>query len=319
MREKCNTLAIIGNGFDMSHGYNTDYRTFTEKTNNLYLDIFRSYCEKENEITTWHLFEENIRILTEKMFLQSMTEECDYDSNRKEVEELKTSFQEIHRLLIEYLKSETSKKMTKNPNIEQYLNSQTIAINFNYTKTAEVYTKHIIYVHGSLEEQDILLGYDYRDEPCLAQYEDMRWSKTICRESLAFRRFINKKLKIAKNHKKYKTLTSSLQTYQHWENSGRGLEEEIKKTIPSYKLIDKFIKVYRKQVIPNIDYGNIQTFVVLGHGIEADKEFLKEIISSCDNLKKVIIYRYNRESDDEFVKKEVFFRPYCDNIQVVKY
>ena len=40
-----------------------------------------------------------------------MTEKCDYDSNRKEVEELKTAFQEIH----------------------------------------------IIYVHGSLEEQDILL------------------------------------------------------------------------------------------------------------------------------------------------------------------
>lgn len=105
----------------------------------------------------------------------------------------------------------------------------------------------------------------------------MRWSKTICRESLAFRRFINKNLKIAKNHKRYKTLTSSLQTYQHWENSGRRLEEEIKKAIPSYKLINKFIKAYRKQVIPNIDYENIQTFVVLGHGIEADKEFLKKL------------------------------------------
>ena len=48
------TLAIIGNGFDIAHGYKTDYRSFVEKTSNQSLDAFRSYCEDEDSITTWY-------------------------------------------------------------------------------------------------------------------------------------------------------------------------------------------------------------------------------------------------------------------------
>lgn len=319
-RKKLQTLAIIGNGFDLSHGYSTDYKSFSKNTNAPCLDEFKSFCDDETSIFTWYLFEENINILSEKMFQQSMTEECNYESNRKKVKALETTFREIHALLIEYLESETADRpMIKNSKIEQYLNINSLAINFNYTKTAESYTPQIFYVHGSLKEKDILLGYDYRDEACLAQYEDMRWSKTFCREALEFRRFLSKKLKLTPDSDKYKTLVSSLKSYQHWENSGRGLENEIKKIIPYYKLIDKFVKQYREHPIPNIDYSQIQTIVILGHGIEADKKFLAEILSSCHHLKEVVIFRYCGEEEDAFQKKQDFFAPYCTNIKTVYY
>lgn len=294
--------------------------SFIENTNSPYLDKFKTYCSNEN-INTWYLFEENIRILTEKFFLKSMTEDCDFDKNRIEVQELTDIFHEIHILLKNYLLQETkSKAVITKPNIEKYLNNNTIAINFNYSKTVEAYTKNIIYVHGSLEENDILLGYDYRDEPCLAQYEDMRWSKSLCRESLAFRRYLLKKKKYDANGNKYKTLVDGLEAYHHWENTGRGIDDEVKEFIPKYKKIHVFLKKYRKHLgLPKIPYNKIKTIVVLGHGIEADRKFLEEIITKCVNLTKVVIYKHGEENDESYNKKVSFFAPYCKNIEPINY
>ena len=105
--------------------------------------------------------------------MQSYTEECDYESNRKEAERLRTAFQNIHVLLLQYLEKETSRNpVEKLASVERYLTGSN-AINFNYTKVAQAYTKKVIYAHGSLEERDILLGYDFRPETCLAEYVDL--------------------------------------------------------------------------------------------------------------------------------------------------
>ncbi len=58
------TLALIGNGFDMAHGYKTDYHSFVDQINDPNLDYFRSLCEKEHSITTWYSLEDSIRILS---------------------------------------------------------------------------------------------------------------------------------------------------------------------------------------------------------------------------------------------------------------
>ena len=306
-------LAIIGNGFDMAHGYNTDYKSFVEKTSDPNLDLFRSYCENEDSITTWYLFEENIKILTEKMFSRAICYDgCNFSGKDK----LRTIFKEIHNLLIQHLKNELlSKPIIKMPNIEKYLNSKTKVINFNYTKIAEEYTKNIFYVHGSLEENDIILGYDYRSEPCLFQYEDMCWSKTLCRKSLAFRRFLRRKGDL--NSEKNKRLISSFESYQISENSSKGFDE---KSIPEYKSLGKIMKKHRRQYdIPNINYKRISTIIVMGHGIEADQVFLKNIISKCTNLTEVIIFRYIGEDDISIKKKMYFFESYCKNIHFEYY
>ena len=319
LKKRFQTLAIVGNGFDLNHGYKSDYKNFVENTDSPALDKFRAYCEGEN-ITSWYLFEENIRVLTEKFFLSSMTEEADFEDNRRKVQELADIFREIHVLLRNYLTRETTgRPVVKKPGVERYLNDGTIAINFNYSKTVEAYTKNVVYVHGSLEEEDIILGYDYRDEPCLAQYEDMRWGKSICRESLAFRRYL-KKRRYRVNGKKYRALADGLESYHHWENSGRGLEEEVKKFIPKYRRIDAFLKKYRKHLgAPKIRYKEIKTIVVLGHGIEADRVFLREIVEKCDHVKKIVIYRYEGETDESYNKKASFFYPYCREIEQACY
>lgn len=318
---KNKTLAIIGNGFDIAHGYHTQYKSFVENTSHPSLDTFRSYCENESSITTWYSFEENIRILTEKLFLQSHTEDCDYDANRSEVSHLRDIFNEIHNLLIRYLEHETnSKPVTTLPSVAKHLNPQTNAINFNYTKTAEAYTKNIFYVHGSLHENDILLGYDYRDEPCLAQYEDMCWSKRICREALSFRRFLKERKSLSPDCSEYKRLLSSLEVYQHCENSSRGIDTDPESYIPDFKFVDNFMTEYKKGLdIPDINYKKISKIVVIGHGIEADQVFLNKIVSKCTNLKQVIIYRYHGEKNSSFEKKADFFRPFCKEIRSVFY
>ncbi len=311
-------LAIIGNGFDLNHGYKTDYKTFAANTQHPSLARFKTYCDTER-IETWYSFEENIRILSERYFLKSMSEYCDFDDNRMEVRELTRIFQDIHKLLSNYLASEiATNPLEKKPCIEKYLDENTVAINFNYTNTAERYTPHIRYVHGSLKENDILLGYDFREEPCLAQYEDMRWSKTLCRESLAFRRHILKWLK--PESKLYKKLLSGLNAYHHWENTGRGLDEEVRRTIPYCSTIERFLKKYRNRFeILGVRFSDIETLVVIGHGIEADKVFLKSILEKCGNLKKVVLYRYNGESDESIHTKMEFFLPHCEDVELVDY
>lgn len=309
------TLALIGNGFDMAHGYKTDYYSFVDQTNDPNLDYFRSLCEKEHSITTWYSLEDSIRILTEKLFLQSYTEECDYESNRKEAERLRTAFQNIHVLLLQYLEKETSRKpVEKLASVERYLTGSN-AINFNYTKVAQAYTKKVIYVHGSLEERDILLGYDFRPETCLAEYVDLCWSKKICREQLAFRRFLREN----RRHND-QILYSGLEAYQQWENSGRGIEEEVMSFIPEYHRVDRILRRIRKHgEIPSFNYRRVKTIVVMGHGIKSDQVFLQKIVSACTRLERIVLFRYNGETDESFNAKVDFFRPYCDEIQTVYY
>lgn len=98
------TLAIVGNGFDMNHGYKTDYKSFVQRSNDSCLQTFKKYCETV-DINTWFSFEESICVLSEKLFQKSIAECCDFDDNRKEVQELTETFIEIHKALKNYLKT----------------------------------------------------------------------------------------------------------------------------------------------------------------------------------------------------------------------
>ena len=314
------TLAIIGNGFDLTHEFQTGYQSFSERTPSPYFEKFKAFCDDESTIINWYDFENNIRILTGKLFQQSITDECDPDDNQKAVDDLRVIFREIHNLLIQYLQHEiSSKPFINKDSIAKHFNKQSVAINFNYTNTAEAYSKHIFYVHGSLSEQDILLGYDYRDEPCLAQYENMCWSKTLCREALAFRRYLRRRIISKGNKLKTESLLSGLEAYHYWEETGRGIDDEVKLLIPSYKLIDRFLRKFRENPLPPIKYKKVKKLVVLGHGIEADRVYLSQILSQCKTLQEIIIYKYDCESAASINMKKEFFSPFCNNIQVVSY
>ena len=82
---------IIGNGFDMAHGYNTTYESFFKKTSDNNLDIFKSYCEN-HEIKTWYSFEENIQVITNNLGIKAYSDGHNCDDNRKEITRLKKRF-----------------------------------------------------------------------------------------------------------------------------------------------------------------------------------------------------------------------------------
>lgn len=315
------TLAIIGNGFDIAHNYATLYKSFIDATKSESLDIFKEYCEKDGSITTWYSFEENIKRLTEEMHNQSFREGCDFDVVSQEQVRLRDVFIDIHNLLIRYLKQETeSKPVIKLPLVKKYLKRKTKAISFNYTKIAAAYSCDVFYVHGSLAEDDILLGYDYRDEVCLAQYDDIRWGKIICRKALAFRRYLKNDLQLQPGSAEYDERIAGIEAYLHYENSGRGIDVEVEDFIPHYQFVDQFMQAYRKDGdIPRINYSKVSTIVVLGHGIEADRIFLEQILKKCTRLKKVVIFRYAGESDISYKAKSDFFKPYCKRIRSVMY
>lgn len=315
------TLAIIGNGFDLAHGFHTDFTSFAEHTSDLALNSFKKLCENNDYSTTWYLFEENIAYLTTQMFHASMQEDADYDTCRSAISNLNNTFRQIHQLLLIYLKQETRRiPVRKLASVRKFFKRKTKVLTFNYTDIAQAYSKDIFYVHGSLMEDDILLGYDTRMEPDLTQYEDICWSKNLCREALSFRRYLKNELHLTLGNPRYSALISSLEDYQGCENSGRGFDDNIEEDIPDFSLVDSFIKRYHNQgEIPDISYKKIRTIVVLGHGIEADRVFLKQILQKCTHLKKVVIFRYSGESDLSFEKKASFFRPYCKRIRSVKY
>lgn len=313
LRKKFTTLAIIGNGFDLNHGYKTDYKSFVEHSNEPCLKKFKNICEANTE-NTWYNFEENISDISRKYFIDSF-EKCDVD-NRPKILELANNFQEVQKALIKYLRRETPRfQVSKNPNIAKYLTKNTVALNFNYTAIAEAYTKNVIYVHGSLKENDIVLGYDYRETTCLEQYDNMRWSKVICREYLAFCRFLKNKKHFKPGTAIYKDIISGYEEYCRAENSPRGADYNDLKKIPNHKIIKEFLEKNRKSLaIPHIDYKKIKVVLVLGHGIKADRQFLECILERCLNLEKVIIYRYNGESDTSYNEKVMFLKQFCDNI-----
>ncbi len=316
LEKQYRTLAIIGNGFDLAHGYKTSYKSFSESTNAESLKKFKSYCDDESKIETWYNFEENINHLSRALFEKSITAGADKNKFQY-IYELKEIFTNIHDLLITYLKSEIQNNhSSKFPTVQKYLNSNTQIINFNYTNIAEKYSNNIFYVHGSIEENDILLGYDYREEACLAQFDDMRWAKDFCREGLAYRRYLKNELKISLKSPEFKRLIESFEFYQQCANSSRGIDENPASYIPDYLFIKEFMNCQKQRTeIPNINYDEIQTIVVLGHGIEADKVFLDTVLKKCSNIKKVVIFRYNGEEDESFNKKVAFFKKYTRNIK----
>ena len=315
------TIAIIGNGFDLAHGYKTRYKDFAENTKSKALDIFRCFCD-ENSIVEWYDFEKNIESLTMKYFLASMDDSEDYSANRRELSALTGAFNEIHSLLEEYLKNEIARKpLKKQTVIEKYLSPHTLSINFNYTPTVEHYTDNVFYIHGSIKEHDIILGYDYRDEPCLIGYDEMQWSKQLCRDALEFRRCLKNEYNFKSNDEEFCRYNDGFIAYQSASNSNRGLDPdtEPKQYLPEYQFITKYLGSKKCDIIDIIRGKSIETAVIIGHGIKADKELLRTIFTNLTSLKKIVIFSRKNESPGRYEEKEEFFKQFCNNIVPEQY
>lgn len=310
-------LAIIGNGFDMAHGLKTSYRDFVYSQNHElfkeYYQFLKKYCGEDPH---WYSFEERINDLSMKCFQCLYDDQYDYNEVMQDTIQINLIFRALHSNLSQYLNDEVaSKKIKRKLSICKVIGRHTPAISFNYTDTAELYTKNVLYVHGSLKENEIVLGYDFRQEPCIIELEMHFWSKALCRERLHFSRFLKAHYNLSPKQAEYRECMADVEVVQRLVNSGRGFEDWTSLHHPD--IIHEFYEGdpnKYSEVFDFVDPAKIKTIIVLGHSLLSDKHYLRNILNRCSKLKKVIIFTYDGESDGAIRKKKEFFQPYCEKI-----
>lgn len=193
-----NKLIIIGNGFDISHGLKTQYSEFYKtipqdlKNNWESLDV-----ELESKCGSWYDFEDNIDFLTQKWhdkYINHIVGDKLNNNNEKKlikkIEKINTIFNELTSQLIEYISIENDKKTKLKEEVKMEMTDDSYIITFNYTSLIECYTKNVYYIHGSIKENFIVLGYKLRAEMTGIAFEATRYDKRKLREILNFRRYL---------------------------------------------------------------------------------------------------------------------------------
>ena len=184
-------FAIIGNGFDLAHGYHTRYADFTESVGDDFFQKYRHYINDYCPQMDWHRFEECADQLTFSFNEEDLR--CDTAADEI-IKTFNDNFQKIKIALIDYLKKEQVRiPFSPKAIISSYLSSSALALTFNYTNLCENYIRNIIYIHGSLAENEIVLGYDPVSPFCFPDFDTIRWYKGFCRERLSFSRYLMQK------------------------------------------------------------------------------------------------------------------------------
>jgi len=326
-------LIIIGNGFDLAHGYETSYKNFVDNSAfsvlEKFKDIAEKYCDQEvAKGSCWYEFEKMIGIITLRFFEQFQEAffgakdedmECIREKYLYEVSQMNSMFEGLSVRLKEYLETATSGRQGyKIQSISNEVSGDVKIISFNYTNTAERYAKNIYYIHGSLNEADIILGYPLREDPCIIFPEATLYEKKQLREYLAFIRFLKKR-----NTKLSESDTEDLLNEARRQisllHSNRG-EYDV------HENLSEIIKGYiqeNNEGSAEIDLGislqDVEEVVVIGHSLEADEDIINEWIGEMQKLRKVKIFVYVGESTMEIETKKDFFKEYDLDIETVEY
>jgi len=321
-------IALIGNGFDLAHGYKTSFKDFAKNNSSVYFKRYVRYLygrkfAKNKE--KWTDFEKIIRDSTidilksddqiNKLYKKSKCKSWDEFTNN-----LDNDFSRLSDEIMNYLNMAQKQHEFKPKNsIKRYLNDNSYIINFNYTDIAERYTSNIFYIHGSIKENDIILGYDHHNhdgngEPCVMEPNLMKRNKQFMRQALNYKRYLRtKKLpryKIDKLGKEY------LKYIVNCEGNLSG----INKTTFNGCYYNDFIKNpnFDCQIPIDIQFEKIRTIVIIGHSLSSDEKLIKEsIINKCCNLKRFIIFVYDDESFKSIYKKAVFLNRLCPRARIV--
>lgn len=319
-----NALAIVGNGFDIAHGLRTGYPQFIAALPSDAFDSFRGLVEKYCvETKSWTKFEERINDLTLSCFHNAYNDDYDYDSVMKDIKEVNRTFDDIRIKLRDYLLTATQDiVVSRLESVSKVLDDSVYVINFNYTSTVNLYSDQVFYVHGSLEENEIVLGYDYREEPCIIDYDMMKWSKHLCRERLAYIRFLKARGITFKESSQVQSYIDDINRMQELKESGKGFEEEDWSEFCHPEMLMEFYSVcpdqYREDT-PDLDYGKIETLIILGHSLTADRRYLENIFQKLINLKKIILFTYHGECRTEFEEKIRFLSRFSPCINMCFY
>lgn len=333
MKSKIKRLAILGNGFDIAHGYLTSYQSFYETVGPKYFESFRKLCEdmlqtRYEEGSNWYQFEDLMSQVAFVSRQRAMENPSISDEIMEKMHLINEEFEKIQHLLKEYLISaQQGKEQFKLSSIARMITDDTAVINFNYTTTAERYSNKINYIHGTLSEDFIIFGYPLTMEFDFMPTESVRYSKMRLYEMLEFRRWLTKEIK--PTEAEYKALMK-----QMWECVDNLYSEIGEYTLPldeelSKEELPEPIRLYgeMKGFLPTqmdwqFEFENIDSIVIIGHSLKADEYLIgEEILKKCTNTKTIYLFRYEDEGEKSVEGKCNFISKYCPwaDIEVIAY
>ncbi len=165
LKDKYNTVLIVGNGFDLNLGLKTSYSDFVKSHEFLDLvkkgNMLSKYLNENQELNNW------IDIETElKLYSKTLPPN---DSS------LLPEFKELTASLQKYLESITYSDIKKDSEayrqIKKVTKDNVLILNFNYTHTLSIIFEdldvlvntpgsniHLERIHGSIEFQNIIIG-----------------------------------------------------------------------------------------------------------------------------------------------------------------
>lgn len=334
MKATIKRLAILGNGFDIAHGYLTSYQNFYETVGPEYFESFRKLCEDMLQTTyeegsNWYQFEDLMDQVAFVSRQRAMEDSSISDEIMERMHLINEEFEKIQCLLKEYLiNAQCGNDQFKLSSIARMITDDTAVINFNYTNTAKRYSDNINYVHGTLSEDYIIFGYPLRMEFDFMPSESVRYSKERHYEMLEFHRWLAKEIKPTKAE--YKTLMkqmwecvcnlySEYGEYTILTDMGELSKEELPEPIRLYGEMKGFLPT---QMTWQFEFKDIESILIIGHSLKADEYLIGEqILKKCTNTKTIYLFRYGGESEISVEGKRNFITKYCPwaDIEVIAY
>ncbi len=176
-------LYIIGNGFDLFHGYRTSYCDFyqylSDNTYNDTLSTLAQYWSGLEDKEFWSDFEEQLGSSLDDDSLMTNTKEYSTnitDENPKyngveiEVGHIFKPVVDLKKVITDFIKDATN----NSPNADINIDINAKFISFNYSKTLEVIyrinTDNIFYIHGNIDDEKVILGHSRVDNPFKSYY-----------------------------------------------------------------------------------------------------------------------------------------------------
>lgn len=337
-------LVVLGNGFDLFHGFKSRYQDFWQHVGTTPLDEIVHFNRRaHSQQVCWSDVEAQIRVAAENAYQLSATRKMPGAGvmvQQRSTRAIRRFEHEFSR----YLRTE-----------REFLSQAGAVLNFNYTDTAQqlydVWPENIYYLHGSLLEGQTILGVDNDDVLAREPYEYASTTKGYRRDILDFKRWAwqqngwqpldEKTLAAFRNYDAYYygwrrlypvfgdqeiisllyTLDSDIPVtsryfatrfFEQWQTRRQWLIDAIasrcaKKRIDPQVLAYTAANAFRpfKIKLPNDVYlEDIATIVVMGHSLRADHGILSDLFKTARQLKQVILFVFQGEPPEELAMQK---------------
>lgn len=332
---KLKNLIIVGNGFDLAHNLPTGYADFVkhygkEKTLKDFKDLVKKVAHDKQfspltdlNIDRWYLFEnwieEICRYYCEQEYIESSSElPLKAEEN---MERATLLFNKIADLLKKYLKEiQKEYPILKRDNlIKEFLLPNTQTISFNYTNTPRFYTKNVVYIHGSIDDDnEVVFGCANDNVPEYASFPFLQYEKEPLKFCLKYRRFLNHERYLSDfDLDKYMAELSKQLPTIFSKKGGWNFPEIFTDGKLSYDTssasdpLKKFVSLNEDPVsLDKYDrFKGIEKIVIMGHGLESDRNFFEQVsVKVKPTIKEMKIFLYEGEDGDEISRKDSFLK-----------